>query len=130
LCGEEWIAWARQRNTTSREMPDLQIVTSFIPALTQSGQAARAMPYLEQMRALYTGLGCLDATLLFACRAPLFGAFLQDSLPIGRAVLDHDEGRAWHAAMLPHLDGSGNETLGAWLDENFANMASATPAQA
>jgi hypothetical protein len=32
--------------------------------------------------------------------------------------------------MLPHLDGPGSETLGAWLDENFANMASATPASA
>ncbi|MDY0963262.1 hypothetical protein [Massilia sp. CFBP9026] len=128
--GEEWIAWARERNATSREMPDPQIVTSFISALTQSGQAARAMPYLEQMRALYTGLGCNDATTLFARRVPLFGTFLQNSLPIVCAVLGQEEGRAWYAAMLPHLDGPGNETLGAWLDENFANMASATPASA
>ncbi|RNF29304.1 hypothetical protein NM04_18645 [Massilia aurea] len=128
--GEEWIAWARERNATSREMPDPQIVTSFISALTQSGQAARAMPYLEQMRALYTGLGCTDATTLFARRVPLFGTFLQNSLPIVCAVLGQEEGRAWYAAMLPHLDGPGNETLGAWLDENFANMASATPASA
>ncbi len=128
--GEEWIAWACERNATSREMPDTQIVTSFISALTQSGQAARAMPYLEQLRALYTSLGCLDATLLFARRAPLFGTFLQNSLPIVRAVLGQEDGRAWYAAMLPHLDGLGSETLGAWLDENFANMASATPASA
>lgn len=120
--GEEWIAWARERNATSREMPDLQIVTSFISALTESGQAARAMPYLEQMRALYTGLGCLDPTLLFVRRAPPFGVFLQNSLPIVRAALDQDEGRAWYAAMLPHLDGPGNETLGAWLDDNFATI--------
>ncbi|MGF6271890.1 hypothetical protein ABIB38_000232 [Massilia sp. UYP11] len=128
--GEEWIAWARARNAASQEMPDPQIVTSFISALTQSGQAARAMPYLEQMRAIYTDLGCTDATLLFVRRAPLFGAFLQDSLPIVRAVLDQEEGRAWYAAMLPHLDGPANETLNAWLDENFANMASVTPASA
>lgn len=120
--GEEWIAWARERNAASREMPDPQIVTSFITALTQSGQAARAMPYLEQMRAIYTGLGCLDATSLFVRRAPLFGIFLQNSLPIVRAVLGQEEGRAWYAAMLPHLDGPGTEALGAWLDENFVSM--------
>jgi hypothetical protein len=120
--GEEWIAWARERNATSREMPDPQIVTSFISALTRSGQAARAMPYLEQMRAIYTALGCLDATLLFMRRVPLFGIFLQNSLPIVLAVLGQEEGWAWYAAMLPHLDGPGNETLNAWLDENFANM--------
>lgn len=120
--GEEWIAWARERNAASREMPDPQIVTSFITALTQSGQAARAMPYLEQMRAIYTGLGCLDATSLLVRRAPLFGIFLQNSLPIVRAVLGQEEGRAWYAAMLPHLDGPGTEALGAWLDENFVSM--------
>lgn len=120
--GEEWIAWARERNATSREMPDPQIVTSFISALAQSGQAARALPYLEQMRAIYMSLGCLDANLLFVRRIPLFGIFLQNSLPIVRAVLGQDEGRAWYAAMLPHLDGPGNETLGAWLDENFATI--------
>lgn len=120
--GEEWIAWARERNAASREMPDPQIVTSFITALTQSGQAARAMPYLEQMRAIYTGLGCLDATSLLVRRAPLFGIFLQTSLPIVRAVLGQEEGRAWYAAMLPHLDGPGTEALGAWLDENFVSM--------
>ena len=119
---EEWIAWARERNAASREMPDPHIVTSFISALTQSGQAARAMPYLEQMRALYTGLGSLDATLLFVRRAPLFGTFLQNSLPIVGAVLGQEAGRAWYAAMLPHLDGPGNATLNAWLDENFASM--------
>jgi len=32
--GEEWIAWARERNATSREMPDPEIVTSFISALS------------------------------------------------------------------------------------------------
>ncbi|GEM_PF-1081128 len=120
--GEDWIAWARERNATTREMPDPQMVTGFISALTRSGQAARAMPYLEQMRAIYTGLGCTDATLLFVRRAPLFGIFLQNSLPIVRAVLGQEEGRAWYAAMLPHLDGPGNETLNAWLDENFASM--------
>jgi len=80
------------------------------------------MPYLEQVRAIYTGLGCLDATLLFVRRVPLFGIFLQNSLPIVRTVLGQEEGCAWYAAMRPHLDGPGNETLNAWLDENFANM--------
>lgn len=128
--GEEWIAWARERNTTSREMPDPQIVTSFISALTQSGQAVQAMPYLEQMRALYTGLGCTDATFLFVRRAPLFGTFLQNSLPIVRAVLGEEEVRAWYAAMLAHLDEPGRDALNAWLDENLAKSTSPAPASA
>ncbi len=126
--GEEWIAWARERNTTSREMPDPQIVTSFISALTQSGQAARAMPYLEQMRAIYTGLGCTDATFLFVRRVPLFGTFLQNSLPIVHAVLGGEEARAWYSAMQTHLDEPGKDALNAWLEENFATMTSPTPA--
>lgn len=128
--GEEWIAWARQRNITSHEMPDTQIVTSFISALTQSSQAARAMPYLDELRALYTGLGITDPTLLFVRRVPLFGIFLQNSLPVVHAVLGQEEGRAWYAAMLPHLDPPGRDTLGAWMDENFANMTSPAPASA
>jgi len=128
--GEEWIAWARERNTTSREMPDPQIVTSFISALTQSGQAARAMPYLEQMRALYTGLGCTDSTVLFVRRVPLFGIFLQNSLPIVHAVLGEEKARVWYAAMLAQLDEPGKDALNAWLDENFVITTSPAPASA
>ena len=42
--------------------------------------------------------------------------------PLKRAVLGQEEGRAWYAAMLPHLDGPETEALGAWLDENFVSM--------
>ena len=128
--GEEWIAWARERNADSHEIPDTQIVTSFISALTQSGQPARAMPYLDAMRRLYSGPAGTDPTVLFVRRVPLFGIFLQNSLPIVRAVLDDEKGRAWYATMLPHLDQEGKETLNTWLAKNFASMTSATPASA
>lgn len=82
--GQAWIARARARNADAGEMPDPQIVTSYISALTQAGQPARAMPYLEEIRALYTGLGVTDPTLLFVRRIPLFGIFFAEQ-PAHRA---------------------------------------------
>ncbi|WP_137172674.1 M48 family metallopeptidase [Massilia sp. HP4] len=128
--GQAWIARARALNADSDEMPDPQIVTSYISALTQAGQPARAMPYLEEIRALYTGLGVIDPTLLFVRRIPLFGTFLQNSLPIVRAVLGDAEGRAWYTAMLAHLDQAGQDELASWLDASFVSMTSSTVAPA
>lgn len=128
--GQAWIARARARNADAGEMPDPQIVTSYISALTQAGQPARAMPYLEEIRALYTGLGFTDPTLLFVRRIPLFGVFLQNSLPVVRAVLGDAEGRAWYSAMLAHLDPAGRDELASWLDASFVSMTSSTTAPA
>ena len=128
--GQAWIARARERNADAGEMPDPHIVTSYISALSQAGQPARAMPYLEEIRALYTGLDITDPTMLFVRRIPLFGTFLQNSVPIVRAVLGDAEGRAWYTAMLAHLDQAGQDELASWLDASFVSMTSSTAAPA
>ena len=110
----------------TREMPDSQIVTSYISALTQAGHPARAMPYLDELRTLYMRQGCTEATVLAARRIPLFGIFLQNSLPIVRKVLGDAEGRAWYAAMAAHLDQAGQGDLASWLEASFAGETSTT----
>jgi len=122
----EWIARARELNAATGEMPDSQIVTSYISALTQAGHPAQAMPYLDQLRTLYMRQGCTDATVLAARRIPLFGIFLQNSLPIVRKVLGDAEGRAWYAAMATHLDQAGQGDLASWLEASFAGETSTT----
>lgn len=122
----EWIARARELNAATREMPDSQIVTSYISALTQAGHPARAMPYLDELRTLYMRQGCTDATVLAARRIPLFGIFLQNSLSIVRKVLGDAEGRAWYAAMAAHLDQAGQGDLASWLEASFAGETSTT----
>jgi hypothetical protein len=126
--GKIWIARARERNAVSREMPDLQITTNFITALVQSGHMAQALPHLDEVRAVYIGLGITDPTFLFARHVPSFSTFLDNSLPIVKNVLGQKEGRAWYASMLPHLDAPGKKTLMSWLDQHIATMPSPTPA--
>lgn len=128
--GDQWLATARELNQVSGELPGSRILTNFISALAQSGQMAHALPYLDEMRTLYLTPGATDPTRLFVRRVPLFHAFLDNSLPIIGAVLGADEGRAWYASMLPHLDEAGQQELTAWLDQHFVHMTSTDPAQA
>jgi hypothetical protein len=113
--GRDWIARARALNLTSREMPDLQIVTNFITALTQSGHMAQALPYLDEVREVYVDLRNTDPTFLHTRNVPFFGVFLEHSAPVVRAVLGAERGHAWYASMLPHLDQHGQDELSAWL---------------
>lgn len=126
--GKIWIARARERNAVSQEMPDLQLTTNFITALVQSGHTAQALPYLDEVRAVYIGLGITDPTFLFTRHVPSFSTFLDNSLPIVKTVLGQEEGRAWYASMLPHLDAPGKKTLMSWLDQHIATTPTPTPA--
>lgn len=126
--GQAWVAEARELNAGTGDMPDLQILTNFISALTQSSQMKQALPYLEEVRAVYTSLGITDPTFLFIRKIPFLGAFLDNSLPVVRGVLDRDEGRAWYAAMLPSLDQEGRDTLNGWLEQHFAATTAVDPA--
>jgi hypothetical protein len=128
LLPRQWIAKARELNAASRKMSDLQIVTNFITALTRSGHAEQALPYLDEVRALYVSLGVTDPTMLYARQVPLFNVFLDNSLPVVHAALGVDHGRAWYTSMLPHLDQPGKEELTGWLDTNFVSMTSRAPA--
>jgi len=116
--GSDWIARSRALNLTSREMPDLQIVTNFITALTRSGHMVQALPYLDEVRAVYVGLRNTDPGFLHTRQVPLFGVFLEHSAPVVQAVLGAERGRAWYDAMLPQLDQRGRDQLTAWLEHH------------
>lgn len=112
----DWIARARALNATSREMPDMQIVTSYIAALIRCGQMALALPYLEEVRALYTGLRNTDPAFLHVRQLPSFSVFLEHSAPVVRAALGVERALDWYASMLPHLDRRGHDELTAWME--------------
>ena len=116
--GSDWIARSRALNLTSREMPDLQIVTNFITALTRSGHMVQALPYLDEVRAVYVALRNTDPGFLHTRQVPLFGVFLEHSAPVVQAVLGAERGRAWYDAMLPQLDQRGRDELTAWLEHH------------
>ena len=74
--GNTWIEKAHAINASSREMPSPSIITNMLTALTQAGQHAAAVPYLEQLRGFYIQLCVTDPTFLFGHRLPLFHVFL------------------------------------------------------
>jgi hypothetical protein len=117
--GVAWIAKALEMNAESHEVPGLLIHTNFITALTNSGQHNAALPYLDDVKQLYVNLGVTDPTFLYVRRVPLFNEFLDNSAPVIRAALNPEQGRAWYASMLPHLDDSGKTELSAWLEKGF-----------
>ena len=121
--GRDWVARARALNLTSREMPDLQIVTNFITALTRSGHLEQALPYLDEVREVYVGLHNTDPSFLHTRHVPFFGVFLEHSAPVVRTVLGEERGHAWYASMLPHLDQQGQDALSAWLAQHAAETA-------
>lgn len=127
--GTTWIALARELNATSRELPDSQIGINFISALVQAGHTAQALPYLDEMRAVYISLGMTEPTRLHVLQIPMFSVFLENSLPIVGTTLGKDEARGWYAAMLPHLDVPGQHQLTSWLERHFVSMPSASPAE-
>lgn len=125
--GQEWIVRARALNASRGDVPDLQIVTNFITALTQSGQAERALPFLDELRSVYTGVGITDSTLLFVRKIPFFGVFLEYSLPVIQSLLGRDEGREWYAAMLPSLDQEGQDAVNRLIDAQFTATTAESP---
>lgn len=118
--GLEWMERARALNKTSQEMPDIAILTNMLSALSAANHADVALPLLEQLRDVYTGIHVTDPTFLFGHRLPLFHVFLEKSWAIVAKVLDEDAGRAWYASMLPHLDERGKAELTDWLDKTTA----------
>jgi hypothetical protein len=117
----EWIEKAHTINKSSRELPSSTIITNMLSALTAANQHAAALPYLEELKSFYTHLHVTDPTFLFGHRMPLFHVFLEKSGEIVDKALNAEEGRAWYAAMLPHLDERGKAELTSWLDEESAS---------
>jgi hypothetical protein len=118
--GAAWFEKAQAINASSREMPSIAILTNMLSALTAAQQHGAAMPYLEQLKGVYTGLHVTDPTFLFGHRVPLFHVFLEKSGAIVNQVLGMDESRKWFASMLPHLDERGKAELTQWLDRENA----------
>lgn len=121
--GLAWIERAQALNDKAPEMPPM-LLPSFVTALTQAGQETAAMPFVDQIRQLYTDLGCTDPTFLHLRSMPFFSSFLSNSLHVVRAALAPDEGRCWYAQMLPSLDAQGRAALDAWLEDEFGPATS------
>ena len=111
-----WMERARTLNASSHDVPGINLETSFLAALTQSGNMQAAMPYLDWIKKLYVGFGNTDPTVLFIHRLPRFDIFLDNSAPIVRANLDAEQERLWYSSMLPHLDEGGKTELSAWME--------------
>ena len=122
--GRAWAERALAMNADSREMPAVSIITNLMSAMTAANHHAAAMPYLDQLKALYVEIGITDSTYLYGHRMPFFSVFLERSADILERVLDADARRQWYATMLPHLDAQGRAELSAWMDRTT------TPAQA
>jgi len=118
-----WLARARARNAESEQLTAFQLVTTFVSALTQSGHAAAALPYLDEIKRFFVQLGSTDPTLLFMHQMPSFGVFLDNSLPIVGAALEPAARQGWYMAMRPHLDARGQAQLDTWLQDRFAPAA-------
>jgi hypothetical protein len=117
--GTGWFERAQTMNGVFADLPDIALLTNFVSALTQAGQMAAALPYVDAIRQVYVTLGVTDATFLSLRGVPFFSAFLDNSYPVIQSGLAPEEGRAWYAAMLPDLDARGQADLNAWLDTRF-----------
>lgn len=117
--GMAWLERARALNRETEQLTTFQLVTTFISALTQSGHAAAALPYLDDIKPMFVALASTDPTRLFMDGMPSFQVFLDNSLPIVRAALDPASGHSWYTAMRPHLDQRGQAELDTWLRERF-----------
>jgi hypothetical protein len=113
--GEQWIAKALELNSAEPTVPGLTILTNFLTALTQTGQLKVAFPYLEQVKECYESLSITDSHFLWTRGVPFFETFLEKSEVIVRSMLDPEQGHAWYATMLPHLDENGRQQLSEWL---------------
>lgn len=117
---EQWMKKTREINEETRELSGMQILTNYVTALGQAGQANAALPYLEDIREIYVQVKSTDPTHLYMSRLPLFHVFLNNSAPVVRAALGPDKSRDWYLWMLPHLDEHGKVTLNDWLEDQSA----------
>lgn len=113
--GKSWFERAHAMNDAAHDMPSIAIDTNFVTALTNSGNARQALPYLDRIKSLYVALGITDPTFLFIRQVPQFDVFLDNSVPVVEASLGAEERRQWYESMLPHLDDSGKANLTEWM---------------
>lgn len=117
--GVTWLERARACNRETEQLTEFQLVTTFISSLTQSGHAAVALPYLDEIKRFVVRFGSTDPTLLFMNQLPSFHVFLDNSLPIVHAALEPASRQGWYVAMRPHLDERGQAELDTWLQDRF-----------
>ncbi len=120
--GTSWLERARAINDTPQQLPGIAMDTNFMSALTRSGNAQAAMPYLDRLKDVYVSLANTDATFLFLRHVPRFDVFLENSVPILDASMGEEQKREWYASMLPHLDGKGKTLLMAWMTAQFQRL--------
>ncbi len=86
---------AGRLNETSGEVPRMQIPTNFITALKNSGNAKLAMPYLDQVKAVYEDLHITNPTFLVLRGVPLLSSFLENSRGAVLSAVSASEASQW-----------------------------------
>ncbi len=109
--GKAWLAKADELNEKQREMSPVALRINFISALSRRGHFHDAFDHLQWMKTLYEQLHITDSTFLYLRNVPFFTAFLENSLPITKAVLSPEEAVRWYASMREHLDTDGQEEI-------------------
>lgn len=117
--GEQWMHTAGRLNATSRDVPWMLIQTNFISALKNSGNAKLAMPYLQDVKAIYEDIHITDSMFLYLRGIPQFSSFLENSREIVTSVLSTNEASLWYESMLPHIDSKGGTELMRWLENGM-----------
>ena len=98
------------------------IQTNFITALKNSGNADRAMPYLEKVKAIYEELHITDPTFLYLRGVPLFAVFLENSREVVTRALSKSDVIQWYESMMPNIDSAGQEELSRWIRSGMPEL--------
>lgn len=120
--GEQWMLTAGTLNITSGDVPWMLIQTNFITALKNSGNAERALPYLQKVKAIYEELHITDPTFLYLRGVPQLSVFLENSREVVTSALSKSEATKWYQSMMPNIDSSGQEELSRWIQNGMPEL--------
>jgi tetratricopeptide (TPR) repeat protein len=124
--GEQWMRTAARLTKTSGDVPWMVVQTNFITALKNSGNAQLALPYLQEVKAIYEDLHITEPTFLFLRGVPQFSSFLDSSRGVVTSALSKNEATQWFESMFPHIDASGQTELRVWLQNGMPELPQST----
>ncbi len=122
MCGE--IEHSRQQfdlaielNEVRCEMPQGQMHTAYLSAVSQSGHLTEGFHHLEWLKRAMMAAPSLDSTFLMLNGLPFFEVFLEKSLPILRACLAPAELSAWYGEMRDKIDTDTRPLLDSFIEQ-------------
>lgn len=122
MCGE--IEHSRQQfdlaielNEVRHEMPQGQMHTAYLSAVSQSGHLVEGFHHLEWLKQTMMAVPSLDGTFLMLNGLPFFEVFLEKSLPILRACLAPAALSAWYGEMRDKIDTDKRPLLDAFIEQ-------------